>query len=124
MTSPDVSALLAQIGRLDNQPETINAMQRGLNAAWEALDQADGSLVIAEAFAEQRQAFGYSSGPVLASRRTANAGATVIHRDFIPSIRNQATSAPIHRRDLSMRLKTLVHQLRKWVPWSAEVRQP
>jgi recombination protein RecT len=24
----------------------------------------------------------------------------------------------------SMRLKTLVHQLRKWVPWSAEVRQP
>jgi len=23
-----------------------------------------------------------------------------------------------------MRLKTLVHQLRKWVPWSAEVRQP
>ncbi len=22
------------------------------------------------------------------------------------------------------RLKTLVHQLRKWVPWSAEVRQP
>ena len=23
----------------------------------------------------------------------------------------------------SMRLKTLVHQLRKWVPWSAEVRQ-
>lgn len=26
--------------------------------------------------------------------------------------------------DESMRLKTLVHQLRKWVPWSAEVRQP
>jgi recombination protein RecT len=24
----------------------------------------------------------------------------------------------------AMRLKTLVHQLRKWVPWSAEVRQP
>jgi recombination protein RecT len=24
----------------------------------------------------------------------------------------------------SMRLKTLVHQLRKWVPWSAEIRQP
>ncbi len=24
----------------------------------------------------------------------------------------------------SYRLKTLVHQLRKWVPWSAEVRQP
>jgi phage RecT family recombinase len=24
----------------------------------------------------------------------------------------------------SMRLKTLVHQLRKWTPWSAEVRQP
>jgi recombination protein RecT len=24
----------------------------------------------------------------------------------------------------SMRLKTLVHQLRKWVPWSAEVMQP
>jgi len=24
----------------------------------------------------------------------------------------------------SMRLKTLVHQLRKWVPWSADVRQP
>jgi recombination protein RecT len=24
----------------------------------------------------------------------------------------------------SMRLKTLVHQLRKWVPWSAEVKQP
>jgi len=23
----------------------------------------------------------------------------------------------------AMRLKTLVHQLRKWVPWSAEVRQ-
>jgi len=24
----------------------------------------------------------------------------------------------------AMRLKTLVHQLRKWVPWSADVRQP
>ena len=24
----------------------------------------------------------------------------------------------------AMRLKTLVHQLRKWTPWSAEVRQP
>lgn len=24
----------------------------------------------------------------------------------------------------AMRLKTLVHQLRKWVPWSAEMRQP
>ena len=113
MTSPDVSALLAQLGRLDNRPATIDAMQRGLNAAWEDLDQADGSLVIAEAFAEQRQAFGYSSGPVLASRRTANAGATVIHRDFIPSIQNQATPRAIHRWRLLMR---------KWVPWSAEVR--
>ena len=24
----------------------------------------------------------------------------------------------------AMRLKTLVHQLRKWVPWTADVRQP
>ena len=113
VTSPDVAALLAQIGRLDNRPETIGAMQRGLDAAWSDLEQADGCPVIAEAFAEQRQAFGYSSGPDLASRRTANAGATVIHRSFIPPISNQATSGTIHR---------WLRWMRRWVPWSAEVR--
>ncbi len=40
MTSPDVAALLAQLARLDNRPETIAAMQRGLDDAWAALDRA------------------------------------------------------------------------------------
>lgn len=38
MTSPDVSALLAQLGRLDNRPETIESMQEGLNRVWRFLD--------------------------------------------------------------------------------------
>lgn len=33
-------ALLAQLGRLDQRPGTIAAMQRGLDAAWAVLDQA------------------------------------------------------------------------------------
>jgi len=32
--------LLAQIGRLDQSPATMAAMQRGLNDAWAALDRA------------------------------------------------------------------------------------
>lgn len=35
-----VESLLAQIGRLDNTPDTIAAMQRGLDRAWAAIDQA------------------------------------------------------------------------------------
>lgn len=112
----EVDALLAQLGRLDNRPETMAAMGRGLAAAWSALDEADGWPVIAEAVAEQRQAPGNSFGPDLASGRTANVGATVIHRDFIPSIEDQATSGPIHR------WRRCVHRLRRWVPWSAEVQ--
>lgn len=33
-------SLLAQLGRLDTRPETIAAMQRGLDAAWQVVDQA------------------------------------------------------------------------------------
>lgn len=33
-------ALLAQLGRLDTTPETIAAMQRGLDQAWAVIDQA------------------------------------------------------------------------------------
>ncbi len=36
---PGVDTLLAQLGRLDNRPETIEAMQRGLDDAWAALDR-------------------------------------------------------------------------------------
>jgi hypothetical protein len=31
--------LMAQIGRLDTRPGTIAAMQRGLDQAWDALEQ-------------------------------------------------------------------------------------
>jgi len=31
--------LMAQIGRLDTRPGTIAAMQRGLDQAWDVLDQ-------------------------------------------------------------------------------------
>ena len=41
MISPSVDALLAGLARLDNRPETIDAMQRGLDEAWAALE-ADG----------------------------------------------------------------------------------
>lgn len=36
--TPDVAALLAQLGRLDIRPETIAAMQRGLDRAWASLE--------------------------------------------------------------------------------------
>jgi hypothetical protein len=36
-----VSGLLAQLGRLDTRQATIEAMQRGLDAAWAVLDAAD-----------------------------------------------------------------------------------
>lgn len=44
----DVDALLAQIGRLDNRPETIAAMGRALAAAWAALESSGGYPSIAE----------------------------------------------------------------------------
>lgn len=33
-------SLMAQLGRLDTRPETIAALQRGLDAAWQVIDQA------------------------------------------------------------------------------------
>jgi hypothetical protein len=33
-------SLMAQLGRLDTRPETIAAMQRGLDAAWLVVDRA------------------------------------------------------------------------------------
>ncbi len=40
MTSPSVEVLLAGLARLDNRPETLAAMQRGLDEAWAALEAA------------------------------------------------------------------------------------
>jgi recombination protein RecT len=44
--------------------------------------------------------------------------------DFLKHRAKAATKNVWDEWPESMRLKTLVHQLRKWVPWSAEVRQP
>ncbi len=43
MSGPQVcpaEALMAQLGRLDTRPETIAALQRGLDIAWAIVDQA------------------------------------------------------------------------------------
>lgn len=44
--------------------------------------------------------------------------------DFLKHRAKAATKGVWDEWPEAMRLKTLVHQLRKWVPWSAEVRQP
>ena len=44
--------------------------------------------------------------------------------DFLRHKAKAATKGVWDEWPEAMRLKTLVHQLRKWVPWSAEVRQP
>ena len=74
--------------------------------------------VIAETFADQSpRSWAIPPGPTRRFRRIANVGATAIHTNFIPMWISLGGS-------YKMRLKTLVHQLRKWVPWSAEVGQP
>ncbi len=44
--APGVEVLLAGLARLDNRPDTIAAMQRGLDDAWAALEAAGWRIVL------------------------------------------------------------------------------